>query len=862
MLMRTTMCVAGFLLATVFALPAGGSAAAKQLACWKFDSPNGRLALDSVTGIDDTLNGNFEYVPGVSGKCLKFDGYTTWVTREAANAPQLTDALTIEAWIAPQTYSWNWTAVVDQAGPPVSEKRKSVEQMQLKQGLYGTRYGDSKLKRPMGESALPRMDGDWTGGDKDWSARWRGYIEAPFTGEVTFHAEAQNGLKLKIGKQLVIDGWAEDKGRSGKISMVKGKKYPVVLSYYQDGGRSFLHLYWSWPGGQRVLVPAGAIWHTEGDERLAKQENLQAEHTQKKLEPRLFFGIDSVGHIAMKLMINGQWRECISEIKVPLLQWSHIAGTFDKDRGINIYINGEPVGSLAAKGRITPAKGDDLLLGKSHRKMSPSRTERGPSRKILSNMIFDGLIDEVKVYNRALSSEEISRSYASVKPNQKRPLHWRRMPTGPKGPGRFGAYYCKLRYCDEWDRLWRAGPYADILVRFNESPVKLMFWRGTNYGAVWVTENNRLMGDQSLEATGNATGWGCAEHMSDKQCRYSRVRIIENSDARVVVHWRYAVCDIKYQIAHPDLETGWGDWADEYYYIYPDAVSTRKQVLHSNILHHEWQETIVLHQPGTRPEDNIELDALTLGNMEGQSHTYSWKTRPRRGRMKPDNPAIQITNLKSEYRPFIIFRPDSRVKLFTGCIENWCHFPWWNHWPVSQLTNDGRRTSVPDRPAHSSLSQSIEDSPVIEHDREKGTFTAVTLTGMTNKGIEGLVPLARSWNNPPQLKLTSSGFESKGYDRYQRAYVLNCEDGDKPSPLKFELAAGEQSPVVNPAFIVNGWGRRDASLLIDGKKIKRGKIFRFGHRNTFKGADLIVWVKTKSTKPITISLMPVQRSSW
>jgi len=80
--------------------------------------------------------------------------------------------------------------------------------------------------------------------------------------------------------------------------------------------------------------------------------------------------------------------------------------------------------------------------------------------------------------------------------------------------------------------------------------------------------------------------------------------------------------------------------------------------------------------------------------------------------------------------------------------------------------------------------------------------------------------------------------------------------------LKFELAAGEQSPVVNPAFIVNGWGRRDASLLIDGKKIKRGKIFRFGHRNTFKGADLIVWVKTKSTKPITISLMPVQRSSW
>ena len=35
-------------------------------------------------------------------------------------------------------------------------------------------------------------------------------------------------------------------------------------------------------------------------------------------------------------------------------------------------------------------------------------------------------------------------------------------------------------------------------------------------------------------------GGGDFEPMSDKQDRYSHVRIVENNDARTVIHWRYA----------------------------------------------------------------------------------------------------------------------------------------------------------------------------------------------------------------------------------------------------------------------------------------------------------------------------------
>jgi len=54
---------------------------------------------------------------------------------------------------------------------------------------------------------------------------------------------------------------------------------------------------------------------------------------------------------------------------------------------------------------------------------------------------------------------------------------------------------------------------------------------------------------------------GCAEHMADKRGRFNHVRLIENTEARVVVHWRYAAIDVGYVFPGMDI------WADEYYTI-------------------------------------------------------------------------------------------------------------------------------------------------------------------------------------------------------------------------------------------------------------------------------------------------------
>ena len=75
--------------------------------------------------------------------------------------------------------------------------------------------------------------------------------------------------------------------------------------------------------------------------------------------------------------------------------------------------------------------------------------------------------------------------------------------------------------------------------------------------------------------------------------------------------------------------------------------------------------------------------------------------------------------------------------------------------------------------------------------------------------------------------------------------------------MTFELAASKDSPLVNPAFILKNYGYTEALLKINGREIKRGKDFRFGHRHTLEGCDLVVWIKTESTEPTQITLTPV-----
>src|ERR1051325_1471580 len=82
---------------------------------WSFDESSGPAVFDSAAQITDNISGQFERCSGVAGNCLRSFAFDTAVVRKATAAPLLNPAgFSVEAWVAPQTYPWNWCPIVVQ----------------------------------------------------------------------------------------------------------------------------------------------------------------------------------------------------------------------------------------------------------------------------------------------------------------------------------------------------------------------------------------------------------------------------------------------------------------------------------------------------------------------------------------------------------------------------------------------------------------------------------------------------------------------------------------------------------------------------------------------------------------------------
>jgi hypothetical protein len=676
------------------------------VAKWSFDEKAGRVTRDSVSGIEDKLEGFIKYVPGVSGTGMRFDGYTTSVIRDGKKAPELKDAFTVEAWIALNTYPWNLVPVVD------------------------------------------------------------------------------HEMDQQVG---------------------------------------------------------------------------------------YFFGIDALGRVTLQVALDRVWQSLTSTAQLPLKKWVHIVGTCDSSQGLAIYVDGKEAGRLAVQGTLSLLYSQlehpeihsdmDLLIGRVRHPMLPDPGEAiHPTYPVWYSL--DGILDEVKIYDRSLSQDEVEKAYRSLSAPGGEVLSWPVLPAGPAGAGGFGAYYATLQFEDVWDRPRRIGPDSDVVVRFDQAPIRLVFWQGMNYMPAWVTENNKWYTDEALEnSSSECPDGGDCEPMSDKQSRYSHVRILESSEARAVVHWRYALAEVEnYEGAHPDL-MGWFDWADEYWTVYPDGVAVRKSVVWTTDLSKPrlYQESIVINGPGQRPEDNINADALTLANMKGETATYTWPPKTSktfdwptgpRTLDKPQGANIQFVNLKSTWKPFQVVSPAHISWDVYWDEKTFFSFECWNHFPVSQIASSGRPCLAADRPSHTSLSNIWWDP----FETTDNTQSKLLLDGLTTKPAGELLSLAKSWLTPASIEVAGEAFRSEGYDPAQRAFVLRRAAAGKPAVLDLTLQASHNSPVVNPAIVVKNWGEVGARLRIDGKPVAWGKDFRYGVVRKLEGTDLVVWMRKESVTPVKITL--------
>ncbi len=113
-------------------------------------------------------------------------------------------------------------------------------------GLTGRYYKNQDLS---GSSDYTRIDTlidfHWSGQPNvpdfpadHFSIRWTGYIKPEQTGTYVFSVKGDDGFRLWVGDQLIIDNWIDEAYtlKQGKIKLTKDVPYRVKLEYYENGG--------------------------------------------------------------------------------------------------------------------------------------------------------------------------------------------------------------------------------------------------------------------------------------------------------------------------------------------------------------------------------------------------------------------------------------------------------------------------------------------------------------------------------------------------------------------------------------------------------------------------------------------------
>lgn len=565
---------------------------------------------------------------------------------------------------------------------------------------------------------------------------------------------------------------------------------------------------------------------------------------QKEDDTGYFLGINGHGHPGFKIRIGGVWEELTSEVFLERKKWYHIAATYSQSSGkMMLFVDGVKTDEKqVAKAEIELSFKDiQIGRGKERRPTDPVRENTFPG-----TYSFDGLIDEVKIYDVALSQKDIKSTYTLYAADEVVDLDKRVLPEGENRKA-FGGYYTNLKFYDSWDNMWRFGEHSDVIVEFDNNPSKFIFWKGVSYIPMMVNENNFWYSNEFNETWSTSGGEGCQEPMSDKQCLYNHVRIIENTPARVVVHYRFPLVDVNKFKANYVEETGWYDVADWYYYIYPDGIASKvEQLWTSGERIHEWQESMAIFGPDQHPHDLIEREeTFTIVRIDGEHEIYDWNPLPPDGIEGPAGSNIHHINYKGEYDPVTIVEEIQWSNVYGGEITDYAIFPTWNHWPVSQMPSDGRYASYPDRTCHSSLSHIYPP----DYDAQFGNRpyqTKILLEGMLNQAPLELIPLAKSWIQPPLLSNVKGC--TGNYDKSQRAYIFETESDD----VSMTVLANEDSPVENICMVFKHWNSgKKARVSVNGGKVesKQGIV-----RDTDGSYKLLIWIDVKSDKSVDVEV--------
>lgn len=156
---------------------------------------------------------------------------------------------------------WPGFTLADISDPPTRSATGS--------GLFGEYYRGKGFREKLLTRTDPLVDFAWGTGSPDpavpadhFSVRWSGWVQAPSSGIYTFFVTADDGLRLWIDGELIIDFWIDQGAteRSGTARLQADHKHDLRLEYYENGGAASCRLAWSGPGVAKATIPGARLY--------------------------------------------------------------------------------------------------------------------------------------------------------------------------------------------------------------------------------------------------------------------------------------------------------------------------------------------------------------------------------------------------------------------------------------------------------------------------------------------------------------------------------------------------------------------------------------------------------------------------
>ncbi|MGO4544621.1 family 43 glycosylhydrolase [Paenibacillus sp. 2TAB23] len=139
-----------------------------------------------------------------------------------------------------------------------------------------------------GERTVSNLNGESFGsifnhlsGTPDYNtARFTGTLVPKYTEDYTFHMEGDDGFRLWINGELIIDFWKqtwEVPQVSTPIALESGKHYDIKVEYLQGWGGTWLRMEWESASQSREIVPESALYLPPDRTIATKKGDLSAE---------------------------------------------------------------------------------------------------------------------------------------------------------------------------------------------------------------------------------------------------------------------------------------------------------------------------------------------------------------------------------------------------------------------------------------------------------------------------------------------------------------------------------------------------------------------------------------------------------